>query len=246
MIKGLLNLLSFLCLLAAGISVLIITKDIIKKITGVKEVTLKTGELISINNVIKNDVVGLIVFSVFMILTYGFANDWHTPSEVSKIVAEQEAIEKQRKAEEKVEKERKKKEELEAQERELKEREAKIAQEKLDKENADKNDHDYMEININTLLGDLEGNAARAKKNYEGRYVKIVGAVVKNIESDGDYINIDTPSGIGLRAVQCFPKYQSTKEQIFNLNNEQYLTVYGRITHVGEVVGYSLDLLKIE
>ena len=46
MIKGLLNLLSFLCLLAAGISVLIITKDIIKKITGVKEVTLKTGELI--------------------------------------------------------------------------------------------------------------------------------------------------------------------------------------------------------
>ena len=46
--------------------------------------------------------------------------------------------------------------------------------------------------------------------------------------------------------VQCFPKNKEVKEQMLNLSNGQMVTVYGKITRVGGIVGYSLDMDKVE
>ena len=105
----------------------------------------------------------------------------------------------------------------------------------------------YAEANIDVLLNDVKSNAAKANKNYKGKYVKIVGGVVKNIESNARYINIEgsDPYSI-LINVQCYPKNDSVKNAMLELSVGQFVTVYGKITDVGEIMGYSLDLEKIE
>ena len=105
----------------------------------------------------------------------------------------------------------------------------------------------YAEANIDVLLNDVKSNAAKANKNYKGKYVKIVGGVVKNIESNARYINIEgsDPYSIFIN-VQCYPKNDSVKNAMLELSVGQFVTVYGKITDVGEIMGYSLDLEKIE
>ena len=105
---------------------------------------------------------------------------------------------------------------------------------------------DYVEADINILISDAKNNAARANRAYNGKYVKIVGGYVHNIESDGDYISLSCDGSYSLLHVQCFPQNSEVREQIFNLNKGQYVTVYGRISKVGEIVGYRLEMHKIE
>lgn len=105
---------------------------------------------------------------------------------------------------------------------------------------------EYAEADINTLLSEVENNAAAANKNYKGKDVKIVGGIVSNIESDADYVTIDNGASFSLVHVQCYPKSKELKDAIINLSKGQPVTVYGKITKVGEIMGYSLDLEKIE
>lgn len=173
-----------------------------------------------------------------------------TPSSVTQeqqTKASEDAAEKERiKAEKKAEKER-----LDAEKKAEKERlkaaeKAEREQERANKERAEIEGHDYTAVNINTLLADLEGNAARAHKMYKDQYVKIVGGTVKGIESDADYFTLDAPGGFGLTAVHCYPRTKVAREHIYQLHNNQPVTVYGKITKAGEIMGYRLDLLKIE
>ena len=156
--------------------------------------------------------------------------------------AEREAAEKARREQEAAEK--RAQEELRRQEEA-----ARAEREKTEKALREINSHSYTEVSIATLMNDLKANAARANKKYNGEYLKIIGGVVEKIESDGDYVNINTPTDdwdLLLSGVMCFPETDLAKEQVFNLNKNQRVTVYGRITRVGESLGYSMELLKIE
>ena len=171
------------------------------------------------------------------------------PTESSKYVSEYERkIEKQQAEAEERKKElfseesiakRKAKAEADAEEikAKIKEDEERRRKEELNK---------YVEADINILISDAKNNAARANRAYNGKYVKIVGGYVHNIESDGDYISLSGDGSYSLLHVQCFPQNSEVREQIFNLNKGQYVTVYGRISKVGEIVGYRLEMHKIE
>lgn len=190
------------------------------------------------------------------LLNYGFT----PPTQMSEVMKEKGAVadqelkeieaeklaKEQKKAAEKAEKERKEAEEKAEKERKKQEKLSAERQAKIDAENADKNNHDFIEISAETLMNELESNAARANKNFNGKYIKITNAVITNIESDGDYINVDYADRLSLHTIQCEPKYSSTKEQIFNLNKGQRITVYGKVRDVGEIIGYYLELLKME
>ena len=214
----------------------------------------KMGPTYSIDERISKSKKSAIISLVLVIFIYFFANGAKTPSEVADLdrVAmqeyqkqkEQEKIQKEeRKKQEKLAEEKKEAEEKAEKERLKQEKIAAERQAKLDAENADKSNHDFIEISAVALMNELESNAARTKNNFDNRYVKITNGTVTNIESDGDYVTLN---GYSLANIQCFPKYQSTREQIFALNNGQHITVYGKITHVGEIAGFSLELLKIE
>ena len=105
---------------------------------------------------------------------------------------------------------------------------------------------DYAEADIDVLINEAKNNAAKANKNYKGKNVKITGGRVSNIESEGRYIVIEGSDQFSLLHVQCYPQNKGVKDAMLDLNKDQAITVYGKIKDVGEIMGYSLDLVKIE
>lgn len=107
----------------------------------------------------------------------------------------------------------------------------------------------YANADINVLIREAKTNAAAANKNYKGKDVKIVGGILGNIDSDLSYISIDgTNRDFSFLHVRCSIKSKNKELQdaVLKLKKGQAVTVYGRVTDVGDMMGYYLDLDKVE
>ena len=108
---------------------------------------------------------------------------------------------------------------------------------------------EFAEADINVLLSEAKDNAAAANQNYKGKAVKIIGGHVYNIDSDVKYITIDgTAAKHSMIHIRCDvdAKNKELKDTILTLKKEQNVIVYGTIKEVGDIMGYSLKLDKIE
>ena len=107
---------------------------------------------------------------------------------------------------------------------------------------------EYITVSVSTLVNELENNAAAAQKKYKNKYVKVTGKL-GTIDSDGDYISIDDPADVfSITGVQCFINKNDKKQSNFvlNLRKGQTVTAYGKITDVGELLGYHLEVDRFE
>ena len=107
---------------------------------------------------------------------------------------------------------------------------------------------EYITVSVSTLVNELENNAAAAQKKYKNKYVKVTGKL-GTIDSDGDYISIDDPADdFSITGVQCFINKNDKKQSNFvlNLRKGQKVTAYGKITDVGELLGYHLEVDRFE
>lgn len=107
---------------------------------------------------------------------------------------------------------------------------------------------EYITVSVSTLVNELENNAAAAQKKYKNKYVKVTGKL-GTIDSDGDYISIDDPAdAFSITGVQCFINKNDKKQSNFvlNLHKGQTVTAYGKITDVGELLGYHLEVDRFE
>lgn len=104
----------------------------------------------------------------------------------------------------------------------------------------------YSQYDVSTLLTDLDENALKAAETYEGQYVSLTGEI-GTIDSSGKYIDLfpidDEWAIIG---VQCYITNEEQKAAIMELSTGDTVTVEGKITSVGEVLGYSLDIDTIQ
>lgn len=104
---------------------------------------------------------------------------------------------------------------------------------------------EYTKIDIDELEDALENNAAAAKDSYNGKYLEITGRL-GTIDSDLKYISLlSTTDEWDLVGVHCTIKNQATKDVVKTLSKDQTITVKGKITDVGEVLGYYLDIEEI-
>ena len=123
----------------------------------------------------------------------------------------------------------------------------KVNGKEAEEEKAAEANREYMEADATAMLNELEANAMRADKKYKGKYVMITNAKVMNIESDGDYFTVSSPNDdLGLTGITVSPRNKEQKAMLENLNNGQYVTVYGKVTKAGEIMGYRVDLDKVE
>ncbi len=105
--------------------------------------------------------------------------------------------------------------------------------------------HSYTRIDIDVLEKALDENAAAAKADYDNQYLEIVGRV-GTIDSDLKYISLKSPSDSwDLVGVHCSIKNEATKEKVKTLKKDQIVAVRGKITDVGEILGYYLDIHEI-
>ena len=109
-----------------------------------------------------------------------------------------------------------------------------------------KEDISYTAYTVDQLMNDLNKNAANASNVYKDQYVELTGRLAV-IDSDGKYISIhplkDKWTIIG---VQCSIENGEQKNAVMQMAIDDTIVVRGKITEVGEVFGYYLDMDSIE
>lgn len=104
---------------------------------------------------------------------------------------------------------------------------------------------EYTKVDIDTLEDELNNNAASAQEKYKGQYLEITGRL-GTIDSDLKYISLLSPTNDwDLVGVHCTLKNKATKDIVKTLSKGQTIVVKGKITDVGEVLGYYLNVDEI-
>lgn len=102
-----------------------------------------------------------------------------------------------------------------------------------------------LQVTSQQLIDELEANALRAKTTYEDQLVTVTG-YVGNIDASGDYFSLDPEpdaiifTGVTIRTDESF------LDTVANFSQGQEVTVTGRITDVGELIGYSVEAESID
>ena len=107
-------------------------------------------------------------------------------------------------------------------------------------------DSDFEKVSVKELYDELDSNALRAETKYQDKLLEITG-YIDVIDSDGKYFSIaSSADSWSLKTVQC-DFTDDTQKQIFvNMNQGDLITVRVKIKSIGEIMGYSADLLEIK
>ena len=104
---------------------------------------------------------------------------------------------------------------------------------------------EYIKLSKDDLDEELEKNAAVAREKYIDKYVEVTGKL-GTIDSKLKYISlVSSTKEWDLIGVHCYIKSEGQKEIIKTLTSDQEITVKGKITDVGEVLGYYLNITEI-
>ena len=105
---------------------------------------------------------------------------------------------------------------------------------------------EYAPADVATMMQELENNAAAAQKRYKGQYLKVSG-ILGTIDSDMKYISI-IPDEYSIRGIHCTLKRndKAQEDYVMNLSKKQWVTAYGKISDVGEIMGYTMEVDKFE
>lgn len=105
---------------------------------------------------------------------------------------------------------------------------------------------EYTVCTVSEMVGVLESNAMKAEATYQNQYVEITGRL-GNIDSDGAYITLyPTDDEWAFTGVTCRMKNDEQKAQVMEMSVDDTVTLRGKITEVGEVLGYYLDIDSID
>lgn len=101
---------------------------------------------------------------------------------------------------------------------------------------------EYTTYTVTELSEDLNNNALKAADKYKGQYVELTGKL-NVIDSSGKYISIvDSTDDWAIIGVQCYIKNDEQKQVVMDMSIGDEIVVKGKITDVGEVLGYYLDM----
>lgn len=103
---------------------------------------------------------------------------------------------------------------------------------------------EYTAYTVTELSEDLDSNALKAADKYKGQYVELTGRL-SVIDSNGKYISIvDSTDEWAITGVQCYIKNAEQKQVVMDMSIGDEIVVKGKITDVGEVLGYFLDMTE--
>lgn len=103
---------------------------------------------------------------------------------------------------------------------------------------------EYTSVSVNDMMTELENNALGASDKYKDQYLEITGRLGV-IDSSGKYISLYPDDEFALIGVQCYIKNDEQKTKVSSMKKGDTVTLKGKCTNVGEVLGYSLDIEEI-
>ncbi|MBP3336897.1 MAG: hypothetical protein J6L59_00645 [Clostridia bacterium] len=106
--------------------------------------------------------------------------------------------------------------------------------------------NEYTDFSVSQLVSDLENNALKAENTYKDKYVRLTGKL-SNIDAGGKYISISPNDGsFTLYNIQCYLKTEEHKNTVMNMSIGDTIIVKGKITDIGEIFGYQMNVDSFE
>ena len=105
---------------------------------------------------------------------------------------------------------------------------------------------EYADVTTDELSDALEANAVNASDTYKDKYFSVTGRL-ETIDSDGSYISlVDINDEWSFNVITCYIKNDEQLEKVKSMSKGDTVTVKGKITDVGEVLGYNMDIDSID
>lgn len=104
----------------------------------------------------------------------------------------------------------------------------------------------YEQVDLQAMLDELDANSMRAEDKYQDKYIEITGEI-RNFDSDGKYISI-IPCGasrLTFDTVLCDLTDPTQKAFLLEKNVGDVVTIRGKVTTIGEVIGYHVKIAEI-
>ena len=102
---------------------------------------------------------------------------------------------------------------------------------------------EYVSCDVDSMMELLNSNALKAEKEYSNKYLEVTGRLGV-IDSSGKYISLypinDEWAIIG---IQCYVKDESHLDKVLELSKDDIVTLKVKCKSVGEVIGYSADII---
>lgn len=105
-------------------------------------------------------------------------------------------------------------------------------------------DIEYNKVDIQAMYDDLENNPAAAAEKYKDTYIEFSGST-DVIDSDLAYIGVMPTEGFHIVSVRCNLKDDTQKDFVKNATKGDVVTVKGKCTEVGEILGYTVDVKEL-
>lgn len=103
---------------------------------------------------------------------------------------------------------------------------------------------EYISVTIDEMSKELEENAVVAYDKYKDQYLEITGTL-STIDSEGSYISLYPDEGFLVQGVQCFIENDEQLEIVKGFKKGEKVTVRGKCTEVGEILGFTLYIDEI-
>lgn len=101
----------------------------------------------------------------------------------------------------------------------------------------------YQKTSPQDLEKKLEENAARAQQQYKNKYIEFEGKLGV-IDANGEYFSIKTDSILSY--LHCDITNAKQKSVLINKNAGNTVHVKGKVTNVGELAGYRIDVIELK
>lgn len=111
-------------------------------------------------------------------------------------------------------------------------------------EQTEEEQREYTATTVNDMMAALNANALNASDTYKDQYLEVTGTLGA-IDSSGKYITLMPDDDFAIVGVQCYVTDDSQLDIVKTLSTDSTVTVCGKCTDVGEVIGYSLDIDEI-
>lgn len=104
---------------------------------------------------------------------------------------------------------------------------------------------EYTAVSVDDMMTALDENAMGASDTYKEQYLEITG-VLSTIDSSGKYISLlPANDEFAIIGVTCYIKTDDQREAVKSMKTGDIVTLRGKCTDVGEVLGYNVDIEEI-
>jgi hypothetical protein len=106
---------------------------------------------------------------------------------------------------------------------------------------------EYEKVELQQMFDDLNGNALKAENTYKNKYVEVRARIV-SFDSNGSYISVEALNAgdFNLDFMTCYIKNDAQRNFLMEKSVGDIVTIKGKVTRVGEVLGYSLNIDEVK